>query len=141
MDRVCSLEWDTSCVFAAPERGFESGCATVVAVQNGAYEGTLSKPILSPLEQAVVALAAFDHRRSVDPPGRLDRFAQWLFGQAMSTQMADGRLEALRRYAVLARINGGMLSQAERDRFLAAGFSVRSAAEVERLTVLAQARR
>ncbi|MDD1453277.1 hypothetical protein NHF48_023755 [Sphingomonas sp. H160509] len=46
-----------------------------------------------------------------------------LFGFSRQNQLADRRLEALRRFAVLYRLRGAELSVAEKQRMLAIGFT------------------
>lgn len=76
----------------------------------------------SALEWSVIALAKRDPLRSLGRPGRLSRAMGSLFGLGTRSALADPRLEALRRLAVLAWHRGFALPLAEIDRFLAAGF-------------------
>ena len=46
-------------------------------------------------------------------PGRLETVLGWLFGGKRANGLADARLEALRRYAVMFRLKGEALPQAE----------------------------
>lgn len=77
----------------------------------------------SALEWSVVALAERDPLASLGTPGRMARALGGLFGRGTASQLADPRLEALRRVAVLARHRGFALPVAEIARFEAAGFS------------------
>lgn len=52
---------------------------------------------LSSLDQTVIALAAYDHRGSIEPSGAVSRLFQFLFAVQHSNSLADERLEALRR--------------------------------------------
>lgn len=116
---------------------------TVVACGQAGSRGSQWQicPVLNVLEQTVVALAAFDRRQSVESPGWFGRCIHKLLGRRPGMRLADARLEALRRYAVMTRLAGATVSGSERERFLAMGYSVRAAAEVERLTALVQAGR
>jgi hypothetical protein len=75
---------------------------------------------LAALEMTVVALALRDPLWSVDEPRR------WTWGpqaQARRLQLANPRLEALRRFVVLARHGRRIESTLEAAVLLAAGFS------------------
>lgn len=75
-------------------------------------------------EARVIALADSDRADSVGARSRLGRFIDRVFGIRRSNPLADPRLEALRRFAVLARLSDGRLPGAEIERFIAAGFTV-----------------
>jgi hypothetical protein len=77
---------------------------------------------LSPLEWLVVALARKDRPSSLKQPGRIAQALRSLFG-LHSTPLADDKLEALRRMAVLSWRYGPAVPAAEVDAFMAAGFS------------------
>lgn len=79
-------------------------------------------PRLSALEWLVVALARRDRPSSLRQPGRLARAFGGLFGRP-SPALADDKLEALRRMAVLSWRHGAAVPAREVDAFLAAGFS------------------
>src|SRR5687768_8002730 len=77
----------------------------------------------APLELTVIALAEADPVASIGIPTRFGRaFERW-FGFERPKPLADARLEALRRFAVLARVTGGRLPVEEVRHFLAAGFT------------------
>ncbi len=77
----------------------------------------------APLELQVIRLAEADPVASIGAPSRFaDFFARWL-GIEQPRPLADGRLEALRRVAVLARVTGGQLPVDEVRHFLSAGFT------------------
>jgi hypothetical protein len=81
-----------------------------------------SKPLFSPLEQQVIALA----RRSGSsgmPPSALGRAAAKLLGIRLELPLANPRLEALRQFAARVARRGHALAQAELAAFLQAGFS------------------
>lgn len=75
---------------------------------------------LSAVERQIVAFARFDPISSLRPLRRSDRFLAWLFGMKRPNQLADPRLEALRRFAVLCWKE----RKADLDSFLAAGYSI-----------------
>ena len=107
-----------------------------------AYEGITASPQpaadrpeearFAPLELKVIALAEADPVASIGPPRRLDRFFERWFGFKLPNPLADERLEALRRFAVLARVTAGRLPAEEVKRFLAAGFSLLQARALQR---------
>ena len=88
-------------------------------------EAKADAPTFGPHEQSVIALAGHDTQCSVRQPGRLFRLIEAVFGFKPANRLADPRLEALRRFAVLARV--GRPSLADVQAFLAAGFSERAA--------------
>ncbi|MBO9712957.1 hypothetical protein [Sphingomonas sp.] len=78
---------------------------------------------LSPLEWSVVTLARRDGRASIRPSGFLSRLARLVAGGAPKTPLSNPRLEALRRFAVLAWTSARPIASEDRNAFLAAGFS------------------
>ena len=84
----------------------------------------------APIERNVIALAAHDPVASVAAPGRFGRLLRRWLGLAPPNQLADPRLEALRRFAVLARAAPDRIHLSEVRRFLAAGFTVAQARSV-----------
>jgi len=76
----------------------------------------------SALEWSVIALAKRDTLRSLASPGAVSRAMGGLFGLGSRSQLADPRLEALRRMAVYAWRRGFALPMTEIRAFLAAGF-------------------
>ena len=80
-------------------------------------------PRLSALEWSVVALAAGDPLSSLRTPGRMAVAMGALFGDRSRPALADPRLEALRRIAVLGRHQGYTVAPDEIRAFVAAGFS------------------
>lgn len=83
-----------------------------------------TRPVLSDLERAVVALSMGDGRRTIAPRGGLaERLVGWLFGLRRALPLADPRLEALRRIAVLCRLEGS-LGRSDLVAFLATGFTI-----------------
>jgi alkylhydroperoxidase family enzyme len=81
------------------------------------------EPQLSALEWSVVAVARRDSLASLREPGRLGMAMAALFGSRQNPKLTDPRLEALRRFAVLAWHHGYTLPVSEIKAFLKAGFS------------------
>jgi hypothetical protein len=86
----------------------------------------------APLEQTVIALAEADPVASIGVPGRFTGFFERWFGFRRHSPLPDARLEALRRFAGLARLGRGGLPADEVKRFLAAGFSLSQARALQR---------
>jgi alkylhydroperoxidase family enzyme len=78
---------------------------------------------LSALEWSVVALAERDGLSTLRTPGRIATAVTLLFGDRPNPQLADPRLEALRRIAVLSWHHGYTVPSAEVRAFIAAGFT------------------
>lgn len=84
-----------------------------------------STATLSPLEWQVVAIAQRDRLSSLEAPGRWSRLLALLFGgDRASPRLADSKLEALRRIAVLAWHKGYALPKQEIAAFHASGYSL-----------------
>lgn len=77
----------------------------------------------SAIEWSVVALAKRDGPRSLAEPGRLMTAVRTILGKAPDIRLADPRLEALRRTAVLAWHWGKRLPASEIAAFHEAGFT------------------
>ena len=77
---------------------------------------------LTALEWSVVAIARKDDRASLASPGRLSTALRVLFNKP-NPRLADERLEALRRMAVLTWHGGYAVASREVRAFLAAGFT------------------
>jgi hypothetical protein len=99
-----------------------AGFARAAAVQRLAAP-VEDKPMLTELERSVIGLARGDGLSSLRGPGPLSRLIEWVFGIKASTQLADPKLEALRRIAVLSWRRGYSVPSAEVRSFLAAGYS------------------
>jgi len=83
---------------------------------------TVPASSLTPLEWSVVSLARRDSIGSLDRPGRWGSLLRaWL--RSPNPMLADPRLEALRRMAVLTWHYGFTVPTREVADFLAAGFS------------------
>ena len=75
---------------------------------------------LTPLERAVVALSRQDPVSSLRSRSRK---RGWILGLPTGPlPLANPRLEALRRYAILRRVRGAARVEAEREQLLEAGF-------------------
>lgn len=113
--------------------GWPFGVAAHQADEAGtAAPGT--EPVFTPLELSVVALAARDTAWSVRPRTRFVRIVEALFGIRRSNPLANPRLEALRRFAVIVRSMRGRLPASELEAFLAAGFPPGAAAALSSLS-------
>ena len=88
---------------------------------------------LSDLERRTLRLARRDPAASAVPPSRLGRRLRRLFGVNAPNPLADPRLEALRRYAVMLRHHTQALPRTETERLRNAGFSERQIFEVREL--------
>jgi hypothetical protein len=80
-------------------------------------------PDFSRLEWSVIRLAREDSMSTLREPGRLGRFWNWLMGRNGSPSLANERLEALRRMAVLSWNFGFSVPGEDVANFLSAGFS------------------
>ncbi len=79
---------------------------------------------LSALEWQVVAIAQRDRLSSLEAPGRLSIALGVIFGgERGNPRLADPKLEALRRIAVLSWHRGFRVPQSEIQRFHAAGYT------------------
>ncbi|WP_223796732.1 hypothetical protein [Sphingomonas nostoxanthinifaciens] len=82
----------------------------------------------SALEWLVIALAERDRPSSLGNPGRIAAALHRLFGSnGAKSRLANPRLEALRRFAVLAWHHGGVVARSDRSAFVEAGFSLEQA--------------
>ena len=77
----------------------------------------------SALEWSVIAIAQRDTLRSLGTPGRMSRALGTVFGLGTASRLADPKLEALRRIAVLSWRRGYAIASAEVKAFLASGYS------------------
>ncbi|WP_265267715.1 hypothetical protein [Sphingomonas lycopersici] len=85
------------------------------------------------IEREVLRLSYGDTRSSLGVPGRFARIGGWLAGRRAKPGLADRRLEALRRYAVLYRLDGEALDPAEDIAIAAAGFDRHALRDVQLL--------
>ena len=81
------------------------------------------KPDFSPLEWSVIRLARVDSLSTLRAPGSFRRFISWLMGRNGSPELANERLEALRRMAVLSWHFGFTVPGDDVANFLSQGFS------------------
>lgn len=77
----------------------------------------------SPLEWSVVMLARHDRPSSLREPGRFTKLLGRLFGEAFNRRLADPKLEALRRMAVLTWHRSYDVPKPEIQAFFAAGYN------------------
>lgn len=90
-------------------------------------------PALTKLERLVIHIARSDGIDSLAQPERGNRFTRWLFRADRPNPLADPRLEALRRYAVLLRLHGDAMPADEARRLLDAGFARETRNEIDQL--------
>ncbi|NKI97973.1 hypothetical protein [Novosphingobium sp. SG707] len=110
-------------------QGFIStGPAAAPSAQNSRFI-----PALTRLERLAIHIAQSDGIDSLAQPERGNRFMRWLFRADQPNPLADPRLEALRRYAVLLRLRGGAMPAGETRRLLDAGFARETLNEVDQL--------
>lgn len=105
---------------ASPARGFP-GTAPVTLPRHDPLPD--EEPGLSALEWAVVAIARGDRLSSLRQPGRMAIALGTVFGAKHNPRLADPRLEALRRMAVLSWHHGYTVPSREIHAFLSAGFT------------------
>ena len=79
---------------------------------------------LSPLEWSVVAIARGDRLSSLRAPSRLSVAMGGLFGSRHNPRLADPRLEALRRMAVLSWHHGYTVPTSALTAFTDAGYTM-----------------
>ena len=91
------------------------------------------QPALGAFERDIVRMSLQDGRSSLADIGRLVRIGMWLGGVRRKGGLANPRLEALRRYAILYRLNGQGLEASEELAMDRAGFDARGIGEVRRI--------
>jgi hypothetical protein len=79
-------------------------------------------PDFSPLEWSIIRLARGDSLSTIREPGPLRRFLAWVVGRNANPRLANDRLEALRRIAVLSWHFGFSVPGDDVADFLSAGF-------------------
>lgn len=82
-----------------------------------------AKADFTPLEWSIIRLSSVDSLGTLREPGRFDRFINWLMGRNGSPELANPRLEALRRISVLSWHFGFTVPGEDVSDFLSAGFS------------------
>jgi hypothetical protein len=88
---------------------------------------TIARPPghFTPLEWSAVALGRGDGLSTIRLPNRISMILNLLFGARQNPRLADPRLEALRRIAVLSRHYGASIHEGEIHAFIAAGYTLR----------------
>lgn len=110
------LDLNTAYAHAMPLDAFRSP-----AVERGEVAA------FSPLEWTTILLARRDGLASLAAPGLISRVVARLFGFAVKRGLADAKLEALRRFAVLAWAHGYNVPKSGLIAFKEAGFTVAQA--------------
>ena len=82
-----------------------------------------ARPDFSALEWSVIRLARVDGLSTLRPPGRIRRFVNWLMARNGSPELANERLESLRRMAVLSWHFGFTVPGDDVAHFISQGFS------------------
>ena len=82
-----------------------------------------AKAAFSRLEWSVIRLARVDSLSTLREPGRWGRFVNWLMNRNSLPSLANERLEALRKMAVLSWHYGFTVPGEDVASFLSAGFS------------------
>lgn len=82
-----------------------------------------AKPGFSPLEWSIVRLARTDGLSTIREPGVFRRLFNWAIGRSGNRQLANERLEALRRTALLSWHFGFSIPGDDVADFLSAGFT------------------
>jgi len=80
-------------------------------------------PYFNPLEWSVIRDARTDALSTLRTAGRLKRFVSWLMGRGGGPELANEKLEALRRMAVLSWHYGFTVPGDDVANFISAGFS------------------
>ena len=81
-----------------------------------------TRPNFSPLEWSIIRLARIDRLGTIRTAGRLRRFWNWFVGRG-NPELANPKLEALRRMAVLTWHFGFTVPGEDVSNFISAGFS------------------
>lgn len=81
-----------------------------------------ARPNFSPLEWSIIRLARIDRLWTIRTAGRLRRFWNWFVGRG-NPELANPKLEALRRMAVLTWHFGFTVPGEDVSEFISAGFS------------------
>ena len=100
----------------------EPQAASPIAL-TGTPANDTAKPDFSALEWSVIRLARVDGLWTLREPGRIRRLWNWLMGRNGSMELANERLEALRRMAVLSWHFGFTVPGDDVAFFLSQGFS------------------
>jgi len=108
--------------YAARVEQFEQQVAEPITLS--AVPANDIEPDFTSLEWSVIRLARVDGLSTLREPGRLGRFWRWLMGRTGSPKLANERLEALRRMAVLSWHFGFTVPGRDIREFLSAGFNL-----------------
>ena len=81
-----------------------------------------TRPNFSPLEWSIIRLARIDRLWTIRTAGRLRRFWNWFVGRG-NPELANPKLEALRRMVVLTWHFGFTVPGEDVSEFISAGFS------------------
>ena len=104
-----------------------------IAMLEGMAGAVPTEVVLSPLELRTLQLSQADGRASLRAPRRIERLGAMLFGSRRVSGLANPRLEALRRFAILYRLEGAAIDAGEAMRAEAAGFSAAALDRVRRI--------
>jgi hypothetical protein len=110
--------------FDTPQAGPAPAIAFTPAIPLARVEVVEPQADFSHLEWSVVALASAEPMSSLRGPGLIAALLSSLFGIRTSSGLADPKLEALRRMAVIAWHNGYKVPTHELNSFIEAGYSV-----------------
>ncbi|MBB4633012.1 hypothetical protein GGQ98_002641 [Sphingosinicella soli] len=99
------------------------GAAAPAVLSSPSLPATDTPARFSALEWSVVALAERDPLSTLHSPGRVAVALGTLFGSRPNPQLADSKLEALRKVAVLTWHQGYSIAESAVRSFVAAGFS------------------
>lgn len=102
------------------------------ATENMPQPAKAATPAFTALELQTIALARKDGAWSIRPKDRLVRLVERVFGFRQANKLANPRLEALRRFAIVSRLSRGRPADAEIERFLEAGFAPAHATLLQR---------
>jgi hypothetical protein len=91
--------------------------------RNAVPANDTDRPFFNPLEWSVIRLARADSISTLRPAGRISRFFSWLMGRSGGPELANEKLEALRRMAVLSWHYGFTVPGDDVASFISAGFS------------------
>ena len=83
-----------------------------------------SEPGFSALEWSIIRLMRKDGLSTIREPGPVRRFVNWLIGPTSNPRLANERLEALRRMAVLSWNFGFSIPGEDIADFVSAGFTI-----------------
>ncbi len=99
------------------------GAQIIEPVMQAAHRHAVQVSTFTHQEWAVVRLAREDGLSSLRQEGRFGRVMRFIFGLRRKNPLSDGKLEALRRMAVLGWHHGYNVAASEIGAFLEAGFS------------------